>query len=862
MNMLANILKHRRIFRKKQTHYLATLVISIAVLAVAWVVVADPTHAASGGDTDRKSYITVVVADDNSDPDNAGTHFTLTWYDRGSCSADYNAYLYYKTEDGTEIRTHLGSATPSETQITQSLSRPNGGEFTAEVYCGTYNAETNQNPVTSVDILDECADAIIPGYACLNTVDGGPNTVGKPRPGTYSTAPPMTSLVVSRGNLDPAFHRGQLRYTIADVPSNTDQITLHAMAVNGSHFFFVKNATSDPVRGSCSQVVGYYWECEYSYGDNAVILSDADPSLPGIQLDLKEGESQFALHIRGGSEWNVRDTWSQMYRFTVTRTDSGQVVESPDNPDTSTPPDSEVGDESNPLTSLVVKPGTLTPAFARTEFSYTVTVVPSGTEQITLHAMAVNGAHFVFLKNPGWGVMRGCSGLSDGGWVGCVYGYVEGASVLNDAEPSTPGFQVNLDEGETQLGIHIHGGDVWDSAGGLYTLSVARAETEVQNNPATGQPTISGTAQVDETLTADTSGIYDADGLNNVAYSYQWLLDDADIQGATDSTYTLTDDDVGKAIKVRVSVTDDAGNDEALTSAATDTVVARPNSPATGAPTISGTAQAGETLTAITSGIADEDGLADATFSHQWIGHYGNADTDIEGATGSSYQLSASDLGKSVKVRVDFTDDAGHQESLTSQLVGPVDHQVNRQQSNSPATGAPTVSGAARAGETLTANVAGIADEDGLADALYSYQWLADDADIQGATGSIYTLTDDDVGKAIKVRVTFTDAGGHEETLTSAPTATVEAAEKAEAVDGPPGAPDTPTIERGDRELTISWTPPDDNGTAPVKGYLLEWRKKGRDYVEGDAISFPHTWLTYTIDKPCQRHHLSRAGDG
>ena len=51
------------------------------------------------------------------------------------------------------------------------------------------------------------------------------------------------------------------------------------------------------------------------------------------------------------------------------------------------------------------------------------------------------------------------------------------------------------------------------------------------NNPATGAPTISGTAQVVETLTADTSGIVDADGLTNASFSYQWLADNADIAG-------------------------------------------------------------------------------------------------------------------------------------------------------------------------------------------------------------------------------------------------------------------------------------------------------------------------------------------
>ena len=75
-----------------------------------------------------------------------------------------------------------------------------------------------------------------------------------------------------------------------------------------------------------------------------------------------------------------------------------------------------------------------------------------------------------------------------------------------------------------------------------------------------------------ETLTADTTGIEDADGLDNAAFAYQWLADDAEINGANASTYTLADDDEGKAIKVKVSFTDDAGNDEDLTSAATGAV--------------------------------------------------------------------------------------------------------------------------------------------------------------------------------------------------------------------------------------------------------------------------------------------------
>ena len=90
------------------------------------------------------------------------------------------------------------------------------------------------------------------------------------------------------------------------------------------------------------------------------------------------------------------------------------------------------------------------------------------------------------------------------------------------------------------------------------------------NTPATGAPTITGAAQVGETLTADTTGISDDDGLVNAAFAYQWFAAAAAINGATASTYTLVAADEGKAIKVRVTFTDDAGTDEELTSAATE----------------------------------------------------------------------------------------------------------------------------------------------------------------------------------------------------------------------------------------------------------------------------------------------------
>ena len=95
---------------------------------------------------------------------------------------------------------------------------------------------------------------------------------------------------------------------------------------------------------------------------------------------------------------------------------------------------------------------------------------------------------------------------------------------------------------------------------------------------------------------------------------------------------------------------------------ATTSMGQRANSPATGGPGITGTVQAGETLTATTAGIEDEDGLTGAVFAYQWV----RSDTDIEGAASSTYTVTGADEGKPIQVRVTFTDDAGNAESLTS----------------------------------------------------------------------------------------------------------------------------------------------------------------------------------------------------
>ena len=91
---------------------------------------------------------------------------------------------------------------------------------------------------------------------------------------------------------------------------------------------------------------------------------------------------------------------------------------------------------------------------------------------------------------------------------------------------------------------------------------------------------------------------------------------------------------------------------------------------ARGAPTVSGPPQVGKALTAGQGTIADDDGLPAGTFpagyDFQWILVDGGTETDISGATSRTYVPVASDVTKSVKVRVGFTDGASNREELTS----------------------------------------------------------------------------------------------------------------------------------------------------------------------------------------------------
>ena len=121
------------------------------------------------------------------------------------------------------------------------------------------------------------------------------------------------------------------------------------------------------------------------------------------------------------------------------------------------------------------------------------------------------------------------------------------------------------------------------TASGITTINPATLtiiDDDTPNNPPAGQPRITGTPQVGQTLTAVTTDIQDTDGLGD--FAYQWKADETNIAEAMDSSYTLTNNEVGKRITVTVSFTDGIGTEEAVTSQPTAAVrdaVTRPPPP-------------------------------------------------------------------------------------------------------------------------------------------------------------------------------------------------------------------------------------------------------------------------------------------
>jgi hypothetical protein len=303
--------------------------------------------------------------------------------------------------------------------------------------------------------------------------------------------------------------------------------------------------------------------------------------------------------------------------------------------------------------------------------------------------------------------------------------------------------------------------------GGTTTTDTAPTGTPPSPTSApssTASPGVTGTALVGSALRAS------AGSWSNTptSYVYQWQdcsssSSCSNISGATRSTYLLQGADVAKTVDVVVTAANAEGSTSA-TSGQTSTVQTSPPPTNTALPAISGTTREGQTLTASNGSWSNSP----ASYGYQWQDCSSPTScTNISGATGSSYALQSSDLGKTVDMRVTATN-AGGSRSATSAQTSSVQTPLP------PATMAPpTISGAPQQGLGLTASSGSWSNSP----TSYGYQWQdcsssTSCSDVTGATASSYTLQASDVGQTVDVVVTATNAGGSA-SATAAQTETV-----------------------------------------------------------------------------------------
>jgi hypothetical protein len=267
-------------------------------------------------------------------------------------------------------------------------------------------------------------------------------------------------------------------------------------------------------------------------------------------------------------------------------------------------------------------------------------------------------------------------------------------------------------------------------------------------------------------------------------YHYQWTQDcsapgvlpvnlGTSIPSATNSSYKIAHSDIGHMLCLTVSTGGSApvlsSNETGLVSAGTP--IDR------SAPTMSGATVDGQTLTA---NPGTWDGTAPISFTYAWrrcdsAGKNCGATFTAPSAS-PTYMLQDADVGHTMSVVVTASNSAPatagnpNPVSLGSFATNSVVDPAN--------TGAPTISGTAQAGDTLSESHGSWLPSS----STLGYQWESCDASgaacatIQGATSQTYKLTSADVGHTVVVQETASQNGATSTPATSAATSVVQAA--------------------------------------------------------------------------------------
>lgn len=248
-------------------------------------------------------------------------------------------------------------------------------------------------------------------------------------------------------------------------------------------------------------------------------------------------------------------------------------------------------------------------------------------------------------------------------------------------------------------------------------------------------PEITGDARNGETLTGH-AGTW---GPGEVTLSYRWLRDGADIQGAVEDTYAVTQRDVGHEITVQVTGSKpgyDAVAQESLPVGPVLRAIMRSHEPP-----VVGEAAYGQKLA-----VGDLDwGSEGVRFRYQWL----RDGIALPGATHRTYRLGLDDLDRRITVAVTGRLAGFDPATETSQPVGPV------RTAAITAAGRPRLTGVPRYFEWLTVPDPGW----GPRPVTLTYRWFRDGTPMTGVAGPRYQLHGRDIGHRITVSVTGSKEG-------------------------------------------------------------------------------------------------------
>ncbi|WP_036841644.1 Ig-like domain-containing protein [Polaribacter sp. Hel_I_88] len=369
--------------------------------------------------------------------------------------------------------------------------------------------------------------------------------------------------------------------------------------------------------------------------------------------------------------------------------------------------------------------------------------------------------------------------------------------------------------------------------------------------PTTTNVTFAGTLEEGQLLSAT----YDYADVNNDTESgstYKWYVSDDNaglnktaINGATNTTYTLTNTDIGKYISFEVTPNDGTDFGFAAESALQGPIQAVfvNTAPTATNVTFTGTLEEAQQLSA-TYTYSDANSDAESGSTYQWYVSDDNAGLNkiaINGATNTTYTLTNVDVGKYISFEVTPNDGTDFGIAVESALQGPIQAIfVN----NVPTATNVTFTGTLEEAQLLSGTY-DYSDANSDTESGSAYKWYVSDdnaglnkAAINGATNQNYTLTNADIGKFISFEVTPNDGTDFGSSVESALQGPIQAIFVNTAptigtirIDG--------TLKQGE-EITAFYTYQDTEND-PENGTTIQWYRS--DQYEGAFVDVNRTLI-------------------